>query len=447
MEKNKVISIRVDKILDKNEIRWRIIEISENKEKKVGRPVQEKSFNGILQDIALFDKNFEEWLSHSTGLILEKINGREISVLEAIENYSKKDLHNAIFDYWKSLSRYQNYFTKWISLRIRTILYEESRDKSNQEIESLFLNSNRVKELKKIIRPIIEELLVKENDIQLEIDSEVKTLGEKYNNESQIVSITIKELIETLKSGQLRVPSFQRDYVWKTSMISELYNSLSQGYPIGNILVSTGIDFETKNIFIEQLNVSKNNNAKKFFVLDGQQRITSIALLLHSHIIWEKLKSQVRNQEYDEARSKLRDVENLLFWCDNNSKSILSSNMTLNKLKSNWKEMNKLEKNKMFQRLSNNYEQIINPILNREIPVIIVPFEKDDLLEIFKRINTKGTTLSNISLLHAAFYGFNNEFELTKKLSDIKSNNIKKILNVRWSYSVVLKINIRIYAL
>jgi hypothetical protein len=90
-------------------------------------------------------------------------------------------------------------------------------------------------------------------------------------------SMTIRVIVERLMSGQIRVPAFQRGFVWDTDMVAYFMDSLYKKYPFGSVLF-----WRTK----EQLKVERSLGPFKLpnrdpdfpidYILDGQQRITSI---------------------------------------------------------------------------------------------------------------------------------------------------------------------------
>ena len=62
-------------------------------------------------------------------------------------------------------------------------------------------------------------------------------------------------------SGQLlKLPEFQRGYVWKRSQVRNLFDSLYRGHPVGSLLTW----------------LTTRDDAKVQLLLDGQQRITSL---------------------------------------------------------------------------------------------------------------------------------------------------------------------------
>lgn len=89
--------------------------------------------------------------------------------------------------------------------------------------------------------------------------------------------LTIREILDTVIRGQIRIPAFQRGFVWEPERVAYLMDSIYKGFPFGSLLF-----WRTK----EQL--KSENKLGPFdlpqppedypvdYVLDGQQRITSI---------------------------------------------------------------------------------------------------------------------------------------------------------------------------
>ena len=49
--------------------------------------------------------------------------------------------------------------------------------------------------------------------------------------------VFLGKLVKRVAAGKIRVPKFQRDFVWKQSDLSALLDSVLRGFPIGSILV------------------------------------------------------------------------------------------------------------------------------------------------------------------------------------------------------------------
>ena len=47
----------------------------------------------------------------------------------------------------------------------------------------------------------------------------------------------IEELVSGVKTGEIKLPKFQRPFVWKRKEVVKLLDSIYKGYPIGSILL------------------------------------------------------------------------------------------------------------------------------------------------------------------------------------------------------------------
>lgn len=93
---------------------------------------------------------------------------------------------------------------------------------------------------------------------------------------------TIRKLMDQVTHGELRLPEIQRGYVWKPAQIAGLIDSLYRGYPSGSILL-----WETAEVIQEKTLSSSGANgvamARPLYLLDGQQRLTSLHRVFSGH--------------------------------------------------------------------------------------------------------------------------------------------------------------------
>jgi len=102
--------------------------------------------------------------------------------------------------------------------------------------------------------------------------------------------ISIRELVSQIKRGDVRLPEMQRGYVWKSTQVRDLLDSLYRGYPSGTILTwQTDEPVETRGAAIEQ---AKGGFDRYQLLLDGQQRLTSMAAVLNGDPV--RVKNRVR---------------------------------------------------------------------------------------------------------------------------------------------------------
>ena len=91
------------------------------------------------------------------------------------------------------------------------------------------------------------------------------------------ISRTFTGLIADIEKGQIKIPQFQREFVWDIKKSSKLMDSIIKGYPIG-----TFIFWKTKERLRSIRNLGNatlpepNEGDFTDFVLDGQQRLTSL---------------------------------------------------------------------------------------------------------------------------------------------------------------------------
>jgi uncharacterized protein with ParB-like and HNH nuclease domain len=90
-------------------------------------------------------------------------------------------------------------------------------------------------------------------------------------------ALKIDRLVNRVRDGDIKIPAFQRGFVWDQEQIIELLDSIYKNYPIGSILLWNST---------ERLKASRNIGGLVLpdrepeypvnYVLDGQQRLSSI---------------------------------------------------------------------------------------------------------------------------------------------------------------------------
>lgn len=89
---------------------------------------------------------------------------------------------------------------------------------------------------------------------------------------------TVEELVSMIERGELRLPEMQRRYVWKSTRVRDLMDSLYRGYPSGAILI-----WDTdEHVPLQDFSVSQRSNPYQSvrLLLDGQQRLTSLSSVI-----------------------------------------------------------------------------------------------------------------------------------------------------------------------
>ncbi len=94
---------------------------------------------------------------------------------------------------------------------------------------------------------------------------------------------TVEELVSMIERGELRLPEMQRRYVWRSTRVRDLLDSLYRGYPSGAILLwETDEKVPLQDMAVKQ---AANPFPSTRLLLDGQQRLTSLAAVIRGEAV------------------------------------------------------------------------------------------------------------------------------------------------------------------
>jgi hypothetical protein len=94
------------------------------------------------------------------------------------------------------------------------------------------------------------------------------------------VTYDLDDLVDQAWRGNIRVPHFQRDFRWATRDVTALFDSIAHGYPIGSLLLWVRRS-PAARITLGSLEIDAPGSDGALWVVDGQQRVTSLANALH----------------------------------------------------------------------------------------------------------------------------------------------------------------------
>jgi hypothetical protein len=86
---------------------------------------------------------------------------------------------------------------------------------------------------------------------------------------------TVEDLVDRVRSGGVRVPSFQRPLEWGADDVVSLFESVHRGYPVGSILLRKA-RAEAARISVGPVQVDAPETEAALWVVDGQQRLTAL---------------------------------------------------------------------------------------------------------------------------------------------------------------------------
>jgi hypothetical protein len=219
--------------------------------------------------------------------------------------------------------------------------------------------------------------------------------GEKFTN----TSMSIKALLGLIEANDIAIPEIQRPFVWKRAQVRDLMDSLYKGYPTGYIILWKNPDVKLKD---------GRMSAGKKIVIDGQQRITAMMTAIAGRTVLDS--------DFEETQIKIafNPFAALDYELNGNEEAEIFAVATPAHSKSkNWiPDISKIFETNFSswtfipQYIQNNPEiagEDLQRILNHlrgiestQIGVIDLSekLELDVVTDIFIRINSKGTALS-----------------------------------------------------
>jgi hypothetical protein len=239
----------------------------------------------------------------------------------------------------------------------------------------------------------------------------------------------INELTDSIRKQDAVLPEFQREYVWSREQAKQLMVSLLKNYPVGSLLFwKTDNPPELKNLddLPEKLGTIQ-------IILDGQQRLTTLYMLLAGDI-----------PPYYTEKDVMTDPRDLYFNLeDGDFQYYQASRMKGNPLW--WRvvdcfnatEINVFEiaqqqagsENdafKLAQRYNNNVTNL-RQVREIDLPVQTVPVHAtvDEAIDIFDRVNSQGTKLTDaeLALTHVTGKWPQARRKMKAKIADLSTCN------------------------
>lgn len=200
-----------------------------------------------------------------------------------------------------------------------------------------------------------------------------------------------QHLIETLlawvNSGEIAIPEIQRPFVWDSSKVRDLMDSLYQGYPIGYVIA-----WRNPNVRLKDGSMSEG----KKILIDGQQRVTALTAAILGQYIINKTYERVKIKIAFNPITEKFEVQNPAIlkdktWLHDISEAI-NGKTDLFEVADNYFELNPDVDKK---HVRNSFSNLIN-IPKKQIGLIELSHDLDieTVTEIFIRINSKGVVLS-----------------------------------------------------
>lgn len=242
---------------------------------------------------------------------------------------------------------------------------------------------------------------------------------ELFNN----IPSKVEDLLRDVEIGKIGLPDLQRPFVWPDSKVRNLLDSMMKGYPIGYIMLwSSPEDYENTGQIGRNEKIYKQPDD---LVIDGQQRLTALLAAMHGVEIRDKnysvrririafnpltrefavwTQAYERNPEWISAISSVFEADREHSTSKFRKAYIRQANGS--------RERN--GKDPLTDEEEDIVEQNINDLLNLGIytlPTLKINSKADeeDVAEIFVRVNSGGTKLTEKNFIETLLAVFDNE--------------------------------------
>ncbi len=223
--------------------------------------------------------------------------------------------------------------------------------------------------------------------------------------------IHLVTLFRKISAGEIRIPTFQREFVWREKQIINLLESVFDGYPIGSLLfwnVDSSV-FETAPTDVS----SFPDLPEQFplnYVLDGMQRLTTLYGVFHHE---SGTGNPLLNVHYDLVEKR--------FFLPSDPQQIGDAQLPLSNLFSPKKLLEfqgRLQASELSEELIEDVLELQSSFQEYMVPVVTIrTSDVQHVVGIFERINSTGTRLNAVDFMRAITWS--NTFDLSKNISEV----------------------------
>jgi hypothetical protein len=215
---------------------------------------------------------------------------------------------------------------------------------------------------------------------------------------------TVEKLVRSFAEGEIAIPEIQREYVWDDEQVKNLLDSIDNDYPCGSVILWEPGKKDAKLVrdLIKPERRRRYEDSKrnpKYFLLDGQQRITSLASILMNR---EKFCEMLPDLEPDDLPSRLYGNIKLF------PREVMALSDGQSLVRDNWMLMNDLfdplqagrpEIAILRDEQKRKIHEYVQRIRNYQFAVEII-HERDyaTVGKIFERVNSSATQLEGAEI-------------------------------------------------
>ncbi len=231
--------------------------------------------------------------------------------------------------------------------------------------------------------------------------------------------VFVGKLLERVTGGALRVPRFQRPFVWKQHQILQLLDSIVEGYPIGSILLWETDSTVTSIDQVGPIEVKERPKGVVSYLLDGQQRVSTLAGTLQLPEKSSKLTAGVNWRVYYdlEEREFLPEPRGGAEVHHFPVRSLLSTSGFL----AACRHIETTAAPRSVETLLQAADRLANAFRDYQVPTITIKDANlDAAVTVFARLNLRGRRMTADQMVSALTYR-EGQFHLATKLDEFQA--------------------------
>lgn len=227
---------------------------------------------------------------------------------------------------------------------------------------------------------------------------------------------SIRKMLDAVVSGEIRIPAFQRGFVWEMDRVAYLLDSIYKGYPFGSLLFwRTKQQLTTERSLGTFMLPAPQVDYPIDYVLDGQQRLTSIFTVFQTELVAEPNPDWVDIYFDLEASGNAQDSVFVAISdgveCDKNRYFPMNVLFDSVKYRASTEHL-KPAQIELVDRLQEKFKEV-------SVPVQVLKSEDRSIVAIvFERINHLGVALDTLQLLSA--WTWSDDFDLLEKFKELR---------------------------
>lgn len=226
----------------------------------------------------------------------------------------------------------------------------------------------------------------------------------------EVKQTAVSQVLADVRSDKIAIPELQRPFVWKTSQVRDLMDSLYNGYPVGYLITWQSVGAKLKGGQVA---------AHQQILIDGQQRVTALRAAIAGEPVvgkrYEKKRIAISfNPLTEEFATRTPAISNSSQWIHDISE-FFSGSSQLTFLREYFDKNPDADEAQVEAAVAR-----LAGIEHAQVGVISLAdnLDVDTVAEIFVRINAKGVPLSSADFVMSKIATYGDEGRNLRKLID-----------------------------